>query len=115
MVDSRCGHLAASSELSLSRLKVRGFGTTLNRGAVQELPHRKRIIPIEHDATAETARSRARRDTRVRHYSRRTEEAYVYWIRKYIVYHDEKHPSLMGATEIAAFLTSLAVQQQVKE
>ena len=56
---------------------------------------------------------RVRDAIRTRHYSRRTEEAYVYWIRKYIVYHDKKHPSLMGATEISAFLTWLAVRQQV--
>ncbi|OFW25597.1 MAG: hypothetical protein A3H97_03210 [Acidobacteria bacterium RIFCSPLOWO2_02_FULL_65_29] len=56
---------------------------------------------------------RVRDAIRVRHYSRRTEEAYVYWIRKYIVFHNKKHPSLMGATEISAFLTSLAVRQQV--
>jgi len=54
------------------------------------------------------------RDTiRTRHYSRRTEEAYVHWIRRFIVFHDKKHPSTMGADEIAAFLTWLAVRQHV--
>jgi integron integrase len=50
---------------------------------------------------------------RTRHYSRRTEEAYVYWIRRYIVFHGKVHPSTMGASEIAAFLTWLAVRQHV--
>jgi integron integrase len=50
---------------------------------------------------------------RTRHYSRRTEEAYIYWIRKFIVFHGKKPPSAMGAAEISAFLTWLAVHQHV--
>jgi hypothetical protein len=37
---------------------------------------------------------------RARHYSRRTEEAYVHWIRRYIVFHKKVHPSTLGAPEI---------------
>lgn len=50
---------------------------------------------------------------RTRHYSRRTEEAYVHWIRRYIVFHGKTHPSTMGAREISAFLTWLALRQRV--
>jgi integron integrase len=50
---------------------------------------------------------------RARHYSRRTEEAYVHWIRRYIVFHKKVHPSTLGAPEITAFLTWLAVHQHV--
>ena len=56
---------------------------------------------------------RVRAVIRARHYSRRTEEAYVHWIRRYIVFHKKTHPSAMGAPEISAFLTWLAVRQQV--
>ncbi len=56
---------------------------------------------------------RVREAIRTRHYSRRTEEAYVYWIRRYIVFHGKAHRSTMGAPEIAAFLTWLAVRQDV--
>ena len=56
---------------------------------------------------------RVRDAIRTRHYSRRTEEAYVYWIRRYIVFHRKAHPSTMGAPEISAFLTWLAVRQHV--
>lgn len=48
-----------------------------------------------------------------KHYSRRTESAYVDWIRRYIVFHQKRHPSDMGATEIAAFLTWLATNRRV--
>ena len=56
---------------------------------------------------------RVRDAVRTRHYSRRTEEAYVHWIRRYIIFHKKAHPSTMGAPEISAFLTWLAVQQHV--
>ena len=50
---------------------------------------------------------------RTRHYSRRTEEAYIAWIRRYILFHRKRHPAEMGATEITEFLTSLAVRRKV--
>ena len=50
---------------------------------------------------------------RVKHYSIRTEEAYVAWIRRYILFHDKQHPRAMGISEIEAFLTHLAVEQNV--
>jgi len=48
---------------------------------------------------------RVRSAIRTRHYSRRTEEAYVAWIRRFIVFHRKTHPTQMGASEIAQFLT----------
>ena len=56
---------------------------------------------------------RVRHTIRARHYSRRTEEAYVHWIRRYIVFHRKTHPSEMGAAEISTFLTWLAVERHV--
>jgi integron integrase len=50
---------------------------------------------------------------RARHYSRRTEKAYVAWARRYILFHDKRHPLRMGGPEVAKFLTSLAVDGQV--
>ena len=47
---------------------------------------------------------------RTRHYSYRTEEAYVGWIRRFIFFHDKRHPAEMGKAEIEQFLTALAVQ-----
>ncbi len=56
---------------------------------------------------------RLRDAIRVRHYSIRTEEAYVQWARRFILFHNKRHPSSMGADEVNAFLTDLAVQQDV--
>ncbi len=46
---------------------------------------------------------------RSKHYSSRTEESYVHWIRRYIFFHEKRHPRDMGAAEIRMFLTHLAV------
>jgi len=46
----------------------------------------------------------------LKHYSYRTEETYVQWIRRYILFHNKRHPLEMGRAEIEAFLTHLAVQ-----
>ncbi len=54
------------------------------------------------------------RDTvRLKHYAYRTEETYVQWIRRYILFHNKRHPQEMGKAEIEAFLTHLAVEGQV--
>jgi integron integrase len=50
---------------------------------------------------------------RLKHYSIRTEEAYVNWIRRFILFHGKRHPQEMGAPEVEAFLTHLAVEGQV--
>ncbi len=50
---------------------------------------------------------------RTRHYSIRTEEAYIDWVRRYILFHDKRHPRELGAAQIEAFLTYLATQRQV--
>lgn len=50
---------------------------------------------------------------RARHYSPRTEEAYVHWIRRFIVFHDERHPRELAAGDVARFVTWLAVEQHV--
>jgi hypothetical protein len=52
---------------------------------------------------------RVRAALRARHYSRRTEQAYAGWIRRFILFHHKRHPSSMGAEEVNAFLTRLAV------
>ena len=50
---------------------------------------------------------------RLKHYSYRTEETYVQWIRRYILFHNKRHPNEMGTPEIEAFLTHLAIDQQL--
>lgn len=50
---------------------------------------------------------------RIRHYSIRTEQAYLQWIRRFIVFHGRRHPRELGADEVTAFLSHLAIQRNV--
>ena len=56
---------------------------------------------------------RVRERIRTRHYSRRTEKAYVRWIRRYVLFHGRRHPREMRAEELSRFLPSLAVDAKV--
>jgi integron integrase len=56
---------------------------------------------------------RVRERIRFKHYSIRTEDSYVQWIRRFILFHGKRHPSEMGAVEVEAFLTHLAVEGNV--
>jgi integron integrase len=64
-------------------------------------PHKSRLL--------ELVRGRCR----VKHYSLRTEEAYLGWIKRFIIYHGKRHPSEMGGVEVEQFLTHLAVHGHV--
>ncbi len=50
---------------------------------------------------------------RIKHYSIRTEQAYVDWIRRYILFHGKRHPQEMGKPEVEQFLSHLAVERNV--
>ena len=56
---------------------------------------------------------RLREAVRARHYSRRTEQAYWYWIRYFILFHGKRHTAEMGAREVTAFLSWLASERNV--
>jgi integron integrase len=50
---------------------------------------------------------------RMRHYSRRTEKAYLHWIRRFLQYHRHRDPAGMGVTEVQTYLSALAVKERV--
>ena len=50
---------------------------------------------------------------RVKHYSLRTEDAYLQWIRRFIFFNDKKHPRDMGGAQVEAFLSHLATAARV--
>lgn len=56
---------------------------------------------------------RVRAKARSRHYSPRTEQAYVDWVRRFVRFHGRRHPSTMGEREVAAFLIHLATEKRV--
>jgi integron integrase len=71
--------------------------------------------PVSDHASATTVKllDQVRQAIRTRHYSYRTEEAYIGWIRRFVLFHHQRHPEEMGAAEVSRFLTSLAVDRQV--
>lgn len=71
------------------------------------------IFAVPEAAPAPKLLDRMRNHLRTRHYSIRTETAYVDWARRFILFHGKRHPLEMGAAEVEAFLTYLAVQRQV--
>jgi len=50
---------------------------------------------------------------RIKHYSLRTEQAYVNWIKRYILFHDKRHPAEMGEAETRTFISDLASKRSV--
>jgi integron integrase len=67
------------------------------------------------DSTPQTPKlvDQIRSRLRLKHYSLRTEQAYVQWAKRYIIFHGKRHPREMGKQEIEVFLTSLAVDRNV--
>ena len=75
-------------------------------------------LPDKNQAAGAGARKpklldRLREALRSRHYSRRTEQTYCHWVKRYIFFHDVRHPAEMAEHEINAFLTNLAVKEKV--
>ncbi|MBI4528653.1 MAG: integron integrase, partial [Deltaproteobacteria bacterium] len=81
---------------------------TINRSASQ---------PVAGTPPASAPRPRlldqVRDAIRTRHYSYRTEKAYTHWIKRFIFFHDKRHPTEMGEAEIGRFLSSLATEGRV--
>ena len=62
---------------------------------------------------AKTLLAQLRETLRIKHYSYRTEESYVNWVRRFILFHNKRHPAEMGAPETQAFLAHLAQEKNV--
>lgn len=74
-------------------------------------------VPITREAIVPNPKKRlldqVREVIRLKHYSIRTEQTYIDWIKRYIFFHGKRHPREMGASEIESFLTDLAVRRRV--
>ena len=74
-----------------------------------QLPESKGKVPAQGPRLLDRVREAIRR----RHYSRRTEETYVHWIKRFIYFSGKRHPAEMGAAEVTAFLNHLVAQRHV--
>jgi integron integrase len=70
-------------------------------------------MPAQQPPAQPKLLDRVREAIRTRHYSPRTEQAYVHWIRRFIFFHKLRHPAEMGKPELNAFLSHLAVREHV--
>ena len=74
---------------------------------------RARETDLAPDRQEKKLIERFREAIRTRHYSRRTEQAYWHWVRRFIFFHGKRHPGEMGAGEVTAFLSWLATERDV--
>ena len=95
-------------------------GTEMRRGAFKPssspLPPPMKVVNIRNPhgaAKAPKLLDRLREALRARHYSRRTEETYCQWVKRFIFFHNVRHPAEMAEPELNAFLTNLAVKEHV--
>lgn len=70
-------------------------------------------LPEASSSAAPRLLDRVRDRLRLKHYSLRTEDAYLGWIKRYILFHGKRHPAQLGKAEVEDFLTSLAVTRNV--
>src|SRR2546428_12152331 len=79
----------------------------------RERPHTSPAAPPVSGSEKPKLLEQVRQAIRRRHYSDRTEKAYVHWIKRYIFFHNKRHPLEMAEPEIAQFLSSLATAGRV--
>lgn len=93
---------------------VAGHGLSRCSPGVPLVQHSQRHVDVGGHMEPKTKLLDQVRDAiRLRPLSFRTEEAYVGWIRRFILFHHKRHPKDMGAEEVRAFLSHLAVHAQV--
>jgi site-specific recombinase XerD len=66
-----------------------------------------------HDSRKPKLLDQVRQAIRIRHYSIRTDKPYAQWIKRFILFHDKRHPRGMGVKEVEQFLSDLAVNRHV--
>jgi hypothetical protein len=81
----------------------------LNRNQLERSP----LMTAPTTASRPKLLDQVRQAIRRRHYSDRTEKAYVHWIKRYIFFHNKRHPLEMAESEIAQFLSGLATKGRV--
>src|ERR671918_744966 len=84
----------------------------LNRERISTSPQAPTASPLLSSAKPKLL-DQVRQAIRMRHYSPRTEETYVHWIKRFIFFHNKRHPAEMAEAEIALFLSNLATECHV--
>lgn len=85
-----------------------GFG-----GVMREIPEKRDVAPGQTVGGKASLMEVVRSRIRAKHYSLRTEQAYLGWIRQFILANGRRHPRQLGGAEVEAFLTRLATERNV--
>jgi integron integrase len=96
----------------MENLKVSNLTDHRSRSA----PQGGQVLPAASSASGSPKPKlldQVRQAIRTRHYSDRTEKSYVHWIKRFIFFHNKRHPAEMGEAEIGRFLSSLATESHV--
>lgn len=99
----------------LRGLRIEGYDSGGSPGTTVVGPPRFRMVAMSGDLAPRPARllDRLHEALRIRHRSRRTEDAYADWVRRFILFHGKRHPSELGPEAVSAFLNHLAVEGKV--
>ena len=90
---------------------IRVFGPPQSNQSTRQTP--KAITAWLYQARTPKLLDKVRLAIRARHYTKRTEESYVHWIKRFILFHNKRHPAEMGQPEINAYLSHLALKEHV--
>ncbi len=96
-----------------SRIDVARVGMVARRSARRHTFRVVDISPVRPDDKPLTLLGQLRQHVRVRHYSKRTEAAYVMWTRRFVRFHAMRHPRTLGPADVRAFLSDLATRLHV--
>jgi integron integrase len=95
----------------LSERAMRRFGRVARPAAAA--PVGADTVPAAKGMHGPKLLTRVREALRLRHYSRRTEQSYVHWVRRFVVFNGMRHPKELGEREMSAYLTHLAMVEHV--
>ena len=88
-----------------------GGASIVREGPIE--PRRPIPAPVPRATPAPRLSERAREAMRLRHFSARTEEAYLGWMRRYHEFHGRRDPAALGPEHLTAFLNALATHRHV--
>jgi hypothetical protein len=105
--------VSAAIDLLLQSPRQKTLHTSLAASATHALPGIRRQMGVRYVPPVQKLVEQIRAVIRSKHYSRRTEEAYIYWARQFIRFNGKRHPTEMAEVEVSQFLERLAVNKAV--
>lgn len=116
MLSNSMNYLAVASIIRLSRL-VSPYASKERIPHVNSTGSALPVSGVAHETSNQTAKPKLLNQVRIvlrsRYNNQRTESAYLNWIKRFILFHNKRHPAEMAETEVNQFLTHLAINEKV--